>query len=141
VASRDANWYMQLDFDWASDEKIVNFRAKYGKAALVDVINTFVLMAKCEGLADMNNPAHVEWARQFIGKTGKPLWTIFDRLAEFEIISSEMWASFGHVTSNRAVNDAKRRRDTAEANRKRTEKARAKKLERSRASPATEPVT
>ena len=49
---RDENWYMQLDFDWASDEKIVKLRAKYGKVILVDAINTFVLMAKCDGLSD-----------------------------------------------------------------------------------------
>lgn len=138
---KDRDWFMQLDFDWASDAKIVNLRAKYGKAILVDVINTFVLMAKCDGIADMNNPAHVEWARQYIGKKGKALTALFDRLAEFEIISSEAWSAFRHVSSSRAVSDAERRRETKEKNRKRTEKARAAKLEKSRASSVTEHVT
>ena len=117
-------WWIKLDYGWAQDEKVINLRAKYGKAILVDAVNTFVLMAKCGGLADMAKPAHVEWARMYVGKSGKPLYALFDKLAEFGIIDKLSWESFGHVTSNRALEDAKAVAGQDEANRKRTEKAR-----------------
>ena len=135
-------WFLQLDFDWMHDRKIVRLKAKYGKAILVDVINTFILMAKCDGIADMNDPAHVDWALQYIGKSGKALWSTFDKLAEFELINDELWSGLRHVTSKRACEDVEKRKALAEANRKRTEKARdARKQKREREKAVTESVT
>lgn len=137
-------WFLQLDFNWMHDYKIVRLRAKYGKAILVDAVNTFILMAKCDGIADMNDPAHVDWALEHIGKKGKPLRDLFDKLAEFELISPEMWRAFGHVTSSRATKDAQQRakeeldREKAKA---RTAPAREAKRRKREAESGTSSVT
>lgn len=135
-------WFLQLDFDWMHDKKIVRLKAKYGKPILVDAINTFILMAKCDGIADMNDPAHIDWALQYVGKSGKALWSTFDKLAEFELINEELWTACKHVTSKRACEDVEKRKALAEANRKRTEKARdARRQKRDREKAVTDTVT
>ena len=38
--------YIKLDCDWMHDPKIILFRSKYGKAALVDVLTVFIRLDK-----------------------------------------------------------------------------------------------
>ena len=139
MGKKKEGWWIKLDYEWMRDEKIIDLRAKYGKAVLVDAVNTFILMAKCGGLADMSKPAHVEWARVYLGKTGKALYAVFDKLAEFGVIDPLMWEGFGHVTSDRAVADAQAVAKEKKANADRTAPARkrAEELRRKRASEAS----
>lgn len=135
-------WWIKLDYNWMMDEKMVNLRSKYGKAILVDAVNTFVLMAKCGGMADMGKPAHAEWARIYLGKTGKALTATFDKLAECDVIDGSLWHALGHVTSRRAADDAKAVAEKRQSNVNRTEKARqAAKLARAGEKAVTDPVT
>lgn len=135
-------WWIKLDYDWMRDEKVIEVAAKYGRGVLVDVVNSFVLMSKCGGLADMAKPAHVEWAKWYMGKRSvKALYATFDKLAEFGIIDRVLWDNFGHVTSNRAAADAARASGVSEAKRSRTEKARRALAEKRSRGSVTESVT
>lgn len=116
-------WWIKLDYDWMRDEKVIELKARYGRAALVDAVNAFVVMAKCGGICDMARPAHAEWARLYMDKQGKALSAAFDRLAEVGIIDAGLWEGLGHVTSNRALADARAAADEDSANRARTRKA------------------
>ena len=108
--------------------KIIDFRGRYGKAALVDVIQLFILMQQYpDGLVDMTEARNVANAEIIIGKKGHRLFEFLDRAAGCSIIDKELWESFRHVTSNRAAEDAMRRtrqRDGGSAGGKASAKAR-----------------
>ena len=135
-------FWFTLDSAWKKDEKVTEIRAKYGKGVLLDVVDAFALMSKCDGLADMAKPAHREWAFDvFETRSVRTLYAKLDKLAEFGLIDPDLWGNFGHVTSNRALADAKSATETAEANRRRTEKAREKLAEKRRLESSENAVT
>lgn len=102
--------WIKLDSNWLQDIKIIDFRGRYGKAALVDVIQLFILMQQYpDGLVDMTQARNVANAELIIGKKGKALYKFLDRAAECGLIDAGLWESFRHVTSNRAATDAMRR--------------------------------
>lgn len=105
----EAIW-IKLDRDWLQDIKVIDFKRKYGKAALVDVVQLFILMQQYpDGLVDMNAERNVANAELIIGKKGRKLSEFLDRAAGCGLIDAELWDSFRHVTSNRAAKDAMRR--------------------------------
>lgn len=135
-------YFVKLDHDWMHDEKVIDYKAAYGHGALIDVVNSFVLMSKCGGVVDLNRPAHVEWANYYMGKSGKALLTAFERLAAFGIIDAEVYRTLNHVTSNRAAKDAADIAEAAERRSRQTSAARAAKAaKRSVTGSVTEPVT
>lgn len=109
MARGSAVW-IKLDSNWLQDIKIIDFRTRYGKAALVDVVQLFILMQQYpDGLVDMTLERNVANAEMIIGKKGARLFEFLDRAAECDIIDAAMWSSMRHVTSNRAAKDAMRR--------------------------------
>lgn len=102
--------WIKLDSNWLQDIKIIDFRGRYGKAALVDVIQLFILMQQYpDGLVDMTQARNVANAELIIGKKGKALYKFLDRAAGCGLIDGGLWESLRHVTSNRAATDAMRR--------------------------------
>ena len=110
MAGKNEAVWIKLDSNWLQDLKIIDFRSKYGKAALVDVVQLFILMQQYpDGLVDMTQDKNVANAELIIGKKGAKLLQFLDRVAECDIIDARLWRSMRHVTSNRAAKDAMRR--------------------------------
>lgn len=105
--------YIKLDCDWMHDPKIILFRSKYGKAALVDVLTVFILMSEMGGIVDLSDEASMLKARQELGKSKKAVYELVDRMAECGIVSKESWEILRKVGSERSIKDA-----TAKANRR-----------------------
>ncbi len=119
MARQKAALWIKLDTNWLQDLKIIDFRGKYGKAALVDVVQLFILMQQYpDGLVDMNQDKNVANAELIIGKRGAKLDEFLDRAAECDLIDETLWKSFRHVTSNRAADDAMARTRQRDGGRK-----------------------
>ena len=110
--------WIKLDYDWRDDLKVIAFEQEHGKAALVDVIQLFVLMSRCGGVVDLSDAPTRKLARDLLGKTDKKLDQFVGWCAACGIVDAGLWEACRHATSNRASSDAQRmrnRQDSAEA--------------------------
>lgn len=110
--------WIKLDYDWRDDLKVIAFEQAHGKAALVDVIQLFVLMSRCGGVVDLSDAPTRKLARDLLDKTDAKLDQFVGWCADSGIVDAGLWESCRHATSNRAAGDAQRmrnRQDCAEA--------------------------
>ena len=98
--------WIKLDYDWRDDVAVIAFEQAHGKAALVDVVQLFVLMSKCKGNVDLSDSATRKLARDLLRKTDAKLDQFIGWCAECGIVDAGCWESFRHATSNRAMRDA-----------------------------------
>lgn len=101
--------YIKLDWDWRDDSKVMLFEDRHGKAALVDLIQLFCLLAEFGGSLDLNDEATSLRAQKVLRKKPKALEAFIDRVAACGIVSEDGWRGFRRVGSERSVKDAKAR--------------------------------
>ncbi len=105
--------YIKLDLDWREDAKVILFEKRYKKAALVDLIQLFVLMSEFGGLIDMEDEATQLRVQKVLGKSAHDVEVFFDRCAACGIIDATLW-SIKHASSERGAKDAEARRNRRE---------------------------
>lgn len=123
--------YIKLDYDWREDPKVMVYEQRHKKAALVDLIEVFILMADCGGYLDTNNEGHMLKACKTLGKTPAGVRKILSQMAECDLIRKDGWEKRGIATSDRANRDAvakdKRRENALAASNAAAEKRRAER--------------
>lgn len=112
-----AGLYIKLDYDWLRDQKVRNFKKEAGKAALVDLVQLYILMARYKGRADLKDYGCREDAKEILGMNESRMTRFLDLAADCEVISKELWVAEQVVTSNRAVKDASTRAARSDAGR------------------------
>ena len=112
-----AGLFIKLDYDWLRDPKVRNFRRDGGKAALVDLVQLYILMSRNKGRVDLNDYGQRADALDTLGMKEPRMMNFLGLAADCGIIDKELWESLRVVTSNRAVKDAESRRKRAEAGR------------------------
>lgn len=111
--------YIKLDYDWRCDPKVMLFEEMHGKAALVDVVTTFIVMADCGGricLADKGQM--LRYKRELRARREEDVEQLVAKMAECGLVSKEAWEATRTVCSARSVRDAEtvaKRRESAEA--------------------------
>lgn len=126
-----ANPYIKLDFDWHADPKILDFQDRYGKAALVDIIDLYCVLGEFFGTVDLKDNAQRLRLQQVLGKRGKALESFIEKAASCGIVNEEAWRELGRVGSDRSIKDGtarlKRRRYAEEASQAAADRRRAKR--------------
>ena len=112
-----AGLFIKLDYDWLRDPKVRNFRREGGKAALVDLVQLFILMSRNHGRVDLNDRGQLEDAVDTLGMKEPRMMNFLALAADCGIIDKELWDGARVVSSNRAVKDANIRRSRASAGR------------------------
>ena len=109
------SYYIKLDWDWRDDVKVERLVDKRGKGCLVDVVQLMIAMSKCGGVVHMDDPGERIVAEKTVGKRGKALMSLLDDAAEAGFINEEAWRCLNQVGSERAINDATKRRSRRDA--------------------------
>lgn len=123
--------YIKLDWDWADDPKVMEFRELNGKAALFDLVQFYIALSKVGGVFDFNDRQSVLVMQSTLGKRGKALMTFINKVAACGLIDKDAWEQLKRAGSDRSIKDAEameKRRDyaaeaskaAAEARRKRS---------------------
>lgn len=110
-----AGLFIKLDYDWLKDPKVRNFRREGGKAALVDLVQLYILMSRNKGRVDLGDPGQREDAADTLGMKEPRMMNFLGLAADCGIIDKQLYESCRVVTSARAVRDAESRRKRAEA--------------------------
>ena len=106
--------YMKLDTDWYDDPKVLDFQDRYGKAALVDLIKLFCVMADFYGTIDLKDNGQKIRLQQVLGKNGKALTAFLDKVASCDLINAEAYHGLQRVGSERSIRDGTARRNRRE---------------------------
>ena len=101
--------YIKLDWDWLDDPKVVDFRDRYGKAALVDLVQFYVALSKVGGTFSATDRPSVLVVQQTVGKRGNALMQFVDKLASCGLVDQEAWTNLGIAGSARSIKDAEAR--------------------------------
>ena len=112
-----AGLFIKLDHDWLRDPKVRTFKKEAGKAALVDLIQLYILMSRNRGSVDMNDYGQREDASDVLGMSEQRMTRFLDLAADCGVIDKAMWLEAHIVTSNRAVKDAMKKEARSEAGR------------------------
>lgn len=118
-----AKMWMRLDLDWRDDPKVMDYEDRHGKAALVDLIGLFCLLAEFDGTIDLKDNGNRLAAQKRLGKKGKALDRFLDGVAECGLISADAWHGALRVGSDRSVREGEVRRRRRESARAASEKA------------------
>ena len=108
--------YIKLDLDWREDAKVILFESRYKKAALVDLVQLFVLMGEFGGSIDMTDEGARLRVQKVLGKSAAETRRFIARCADCGIVSNDAWEAFQRVGSERSEKDGtarKKRRDYA----------------------------
>lgn len=106
--------YIKLDWEWRRDPKVRKLRAMYGKGALADLPQLFILMSVHCGRVDLNDVGDELDATDRMEMSRERLDAYLAKCAACGIIDEDM-LRMGIVTSNRAVKDAVVRTSRAES--------------------------
>lgn len=112
-----AGLYIKLDHDWLRDPKVRNFRKEAGKAALVDLIQLYILMSRGKGRIDMKDYGQRADALDVLGMKESRIENFLDLAADCGVIDAQMWRELRVVTSERAAKDARKVEARREAGR------------------------
>lgn len=112
-----AGLYIKLDHDWLRDPKVRTFRKQAGKAALVDLVQLFILLGRNKGRVDIHDYGQREDAMDVLGMSEQKMLRFMDQAAECGIIDRDLWASMGVAMSTRSVKDAELKAARSEAGR------------------------
>ena len=111
--------YIKLDFDWREDPKVMLYEDRYGKAALVDLVTMFILMADAGGSVSLDDPGQLLKAKRALGKKRDgDVVKVAEQMVECGLASKEGWESSRRVCSARSMRDAEtaaKRRESAVA--------------------------
>lgn len=122
--------FIKLDYDWREDPKVMLYEKRYKKAALVDLVTMFVLMADCGGYVDSTDEGHMLKACKALGMGEDGVLKVFGRMIDCGLADKGAWERSGIVCSRRSIaafESADRRRESAlEASKAAAEKRRAK---------------
>lgn len=102
--------YIKLDWDWREDPKVMLFEERYGKPALVDLIQLFCLMSEFAGSIDMADEATQLRVQKVLRKKAHGVEQFIEKCADCGLVSSEAWFSLRRIGSDRSVKDGEARR-------------------------------
>lgn len=106
--------YIKLDLDWHEDPKVLEFQMRYGKAALVDLIDLDCALGEFYGSIDLGDTAQRMKLERYVGKRGKALAKFLDKVASCGLIDAEAYKELRRIGSERSVRDGECRRNRRE---------------------------
>ena len=99
-------YFIKLDHDWMKDKKVRNIGHLGGKAALLNVVQLFIVLSRNSGRLDWNDFGERADAVDFMNMSEKKLESFLDLAAECELIDPELWQQLRVATSQRARDDS-----------------------------------
>lgn len=99
-------YYIRLDHDWMKDSKVRNVAHLGGKAALINVIQLYIVLSRNKGEIRWDDYGQKADAMDFMGLSERKLEEFLDLAAECDLIRPDVWRELRVATSERAKGDA-----------------------------------